>query len=426
VAYHPRRFSNSPLYRLLQDHWDIFLASYEDQFQHQLGALRSVVEQVVPRYLDCGNPMNGFARIRCPDCGHERLLAFSCKCRGFCPSCQARRAEEWAAWVINERLEEVPHHHVVFTVPKMLRAYFRYDRSLLNGLSRAAYLTMQRYLEGLRGSGAIPGMIVARQTFGAGARFHPHLHTILTGGSWDGEGAWKSVFGWDRPVLRELFQIEVFRFLRERELLSTERIDLIRSWRHSGFDVFVGEPIAPDDQRTLEHVARYLLRAPVSLERMRYDPQAARVTILSLPGEQGGTVELEALEFIARLIMHIPDVRERQVLYYGAYANASGLRARQRASAISVNSQPSSSDLEAPTPLERQRRMRWAQLIRRVWLEDPLLCPDCGGEMHLLSFITEPGVVDRILRHVGWRHGAPLPGVIRPPPEILKVAESPA
>ncbi|MFC1559402.1 transposase [Gemmatimonadota bacterium] len=102
-------------------------------------------------------------------------------------------------------------------------------------------------------------------------------------------------------------------------------------------------------------MARYLLRAPVSLERMRYDPQAARVTILPLPGEQGGVVELEALEFIARLILHIPDVRERQVLYYGAYANASGLRARQRASAISVNSRPFSSDLEAPTPFERQR-----------------------------------------------------------------------
>ena len=120
--------------------------------------------------------------------------------------------------------------------PKMLRAYFRFDRSLLNGLSRAAYRTVQRYLEGLGGSEVIPGMIVARQTFGAGARFHPHLHAMITGGSWDGSGTWRAAFGWDRPVLRELFQVEVFRFLRERELLSSERIELIRSWRHSGFD----------------------------------------------------------------------------------------------------------------------------------------------------------------------------------------------
>jgi len=46
--------------------------------------------------------------------------------------------------------------------------------------------------------------------------------------------------------------------------------------------------------------------------------------------------------------------------------------------------------------------------------------------MGILSFITEPQVVDRILQHVGWRHGETLPGVIRPPPEVLKVAESPA
>ena len=50
------------------------------------------------RYLDCGNPKCGFARIRCPECGTERLLTFSCKVRGFCPSCQAKRLEEWGEY----------------------------------------------------------------------------------------------------------------------------------------------------------------------------------------------------------------------------------------------------------------------------------------------------------------------------------------
>jgi len=50
----------------------------------------------------------------------------------------------------------------------------------------------------------------------------------------------------------------------------------------------------------------------------------------------------------------------------------------------------SPTDLEAPTLYEQKRRIRWAQLIRRVWLEDPLLYPDCGSEMQILSFITEP------------------------------------
>jgi hypothetical protein len=168
VGYTPRRFARTPLYRLLLDHWDTFLAEYEEQFQHRHGALWSVIERVIPRFLDCGNPRNGFACIRCEGCGHERLLAFSCKCRGFCLFCQARRAEEWAAWLLEEQLLPVVHHHVVFTLPKMLRIHFPFDRSLLNGLSRAAYTAIFTYMGALVGEGYAPGMIVARQTFGEG------------------------------------------------------------------------------------------------------------------------------------------------------------------------------------------------------------------------------------------------------------------
>jgi hypothetical protein len=93
--------------------------------------------------------------------------------------------------------------------------------------------------------------------------------------------------------------------------------------KHSGFDVYVGEPIAVGDRETLGHVARYLLRPPISLERLWYDPEAEKVTLRPLAAEKAEPVELEPLEFIARLVQHIPDVRERQVLYYGVYANAS-------------------------------------------------------------------------------------------------------
>jgi len=229
----------------------------------------------------------------------------------------------------------------------------------------------------------------------------------------------------DEPYLRQLFTAEVFRFLRERELLSAERMQLIRSWRHSGFGVHVGEAIGPGNRRTLEHVARYLLRAPVSLERLWYNPEAGTVTIRPLAGEGEKPVKLSVHEFIARLITHIPDVQERQVVYYGAYANASVLqrehrRAREEEGGVALWVLPA----EEPTPFERQCRIRWAQLIRRVWLEDPLLCPDCGGEMHVISFITDPPVVDRILCHLRWRPGdALLPGS-RSPPAMLAVAES--
>jgi hypothetical protein len=82
--------------------------------------------------------------------------------------------------------------------------------------------------------------------------------------------------------------------------------------------------------------------------------------------------------------------------------------------------------LQALTPFQRRQRMKWAQLIRKVWATDPLLCPDCGAQMRILSVLTDPPVVDRILRHVGWRPGQPAPDLIRAPPPVPKVGESPS
>jgi hypothetical protein len=69
-------------------------------FEKEYGYFRPVIQDVVEKYLDCGNPMCGFARMRCPDCWEERLLMFSCKTRGFCPSCRAKRREEWGEWAL--------------------------------------------------------------------------------------------------------------------------------------------------------------------------------------------------------------------------------------------------------------------------------------------------------------------------------------
>jgi len=109
-------------------------------------------------------------------------------------------------------------------------------------------------------------------------------------------------------------------------------------------------------------------------------------------------------------------------VYYGVYANASKRLPRRRAEE-GQGGEVGCLPIEEPTPYQRQQRTKWAQLIRRVWLEDPLLCPHCGGEMRILSFITDPLVVDRILRHVGWHPGEPAPDLIRAPPATLKVAE---
>jgi hypothetical protein len=48
-------------------------------------------ERVIERFLECGDPHHGFARVYCPECRHDYLLAFSCKARYLCPSCHQKR-----------------------------------------------------------------------------------------------------------------------------------------------------------------------------------------------------------------------------------------------------------------------------------------------------------------------------------------------
>ena len=87
----PRRPQSSPLYKILQKHFERFLSVYEDEFERDYGPLRSVVKRAVYRFLVCGILEYGFARVVCGNCRAEFLVAFSCKTRLLCPSCQAKR-----------------------------------------------------------------------------------------------------------------------------------------------------------------------------------------------------------------------------------------------------------------------------------------------------------------------------------------------
>ena len=75
-----------------------------------------MVDKTVDRFSECGIFHHGFARIRCPECREEYLLAFSCKTRYFCPSCQAKRVAAFVEWITGEILQEVPHRQLVWTI----------------------------------------------------------------------------------------------------------------------------------------------------------------------------------------------------------------------------------------------------------------------------------------------------------------------
>ena len=92
--------------------------------------LPKFVEQEFRDFLTCGVLTHGFARLRCIDCAFERLVPFSCKGRGLCPSCGGRRMTEYAARLVDDVLPRVPVRQRVFSLPHRLRDLLAWDHAL--------------------------------------------------------------------------------------------------------------------------------------------------------------------------------------------------------------------------------------------------------------------------------------------------------
>jgi Transposase zinc-binding domain len=99
AEYRPRHPQDSDYYHCVEDYFEALVRDYNECFSRQYGFWRPYIEKVIYRYLDCGDLHNGFARVRCKDCGHEYLLAFSCKRRHFCPSCHQKHVVEFGEWL---------------------------------------------------------------------------------------------------------------------------------------------------------------------------------------------------------------------------------------------------------------------------------------------------------------------------------------
>jgi len=116
-VYQPRNPKASAYYKCVENHFEELERAWDDMYASRYGFWRTDIMTVIFKYLDCGDLHMGFARVRCEECGHEYLLAFSCKRRQFCPSCHQKRVIEYGEWLLTEVLKDVPHRQWVFSIP---------------------------------------------------------------------------------------------------------------------------------------------------------------------------------------------------------------------------------------------------------------------------------------------------------------------
>ena len=204
--------------------------------------------------------------------------------------------------------------------------------------------------------------------------------------------------------------------------ITEELVEKIGTWNHSGFHVFCGEAIEPDNQSSMENLARYIIRASLSQERMTYLEEAGKIVYQTKDGS--AKKEFSALEWLANICSHIPNPGEvggsapswrtadtgtscaaHTIRYYGFYSNvARGKRKKQAGDSAALT-------IHEPLTSKKEFRKNWARLIQKIYEVDPLLCSKCGGEMKIIAFIEEQAVIEKILKHLGlWLLSS------RPPP----------
>ncbi len=440
--HRPRKPWETVLYRLFEKHFDEFEQVYPERFQARYGFWRPVISTVVLDYLKCGDPREGFARVRCPDCRHEFFVAFSCKQRCICPSCHQKRTLVTSINIAENICAPVPHRQFVFTMPKRFRLYFRYNRDLLGKLPRLAWETILEVCRVvLDRDDVVPGMVAAIQTHGQLSNWHPHIHALITYGAFNPEGTFIPLpDNLSSTPFLEIWEAKIFRLLLDERRITPDVVEKMRSWRHSGFSVDKSVALDAGDTAGLQRVAAYMIRCPFSLDRIISVSDDGKVVYRAekadcqpfpalgddkLPRGVSRNFEVfDPLDFIAEIAQHIPDPGKQLVRYYGWYSNkARGRRVKTEADQTVAGEGIAVDDED--TPYRKLCRMRWSALIKRVYEIDPLLCQKCGGRMRIVAFIEkrdQSDVIERILKHCGMWHRS----ASRAPPQATGPPVQPA
>jgi Putative transposase/Transposase zinc-binding domain len=186
ATYEPRDPSRTVLYTVIADHLETFLASLDAD--PDATGLPAYVQREFYAYLQCGILAHGFLRLGCDTCPKELLLPFSCKRRGFCPSCAARRMAQTAAHLVTRVMPWVPTRQWVVSVPVPLRYWMAASQELTAQVHTIIRTTIGQYdvnqavTCGVPRDQVQPGSVTFLQRFGSALNVNLHFHCVFLEG----------------------------------------------------------------------------------------------------------------------------------------------------------------------------------------------------------------------------------------------------
>lgn len=338
--------------------------------------IRPVEISNVERLKKCRDPEYGCSVYKCPNCGETKYVGFSCKSR-LCTSCGNRAIRDWSEKV-QSKLLNVGHRHIVLTVPERLWPILAKNPVYQKAMMDAAKVTIEdmiRYSSTKKRKLKI-GLIQVLQTYGSDMKTNIHLHGIMAEGGLDKNGCWINIRFINYNSWRRKWQYEVLTRLKKcmpKGKETNELIDGLFKQYTNGFVIHAKTRFKKNRAlQFVRYIGRYVRHPPISESRIiSYDKTYVRFWYRKSGSKKKVFVKLNKIEFIHRLLSHIPERNFKIVRCYGIYA-----RRAKKIEQLEFIIHSEDNNL----PLEK---FTWRAWIIKSFGRDPVLCKRCGFEMFL-------------------------------------------
>ena len=382
-AKYARTLNNQiTIQEVFKDNWDEFkqwCSSFNKSIRHSI-----LIN--VEKMINCKDLSKGYIYYECPNCNNFHVQGLSCHSR-FCVSC-GKKYRDARANEIAKTCIRVPHRHITWTISAKLRNFFRIHKELYNelfliqGKSKSAKKCNERL-----------GFISTLHTFGRDLKFNPHIHTLVAECTIDNTGKCKPYNYFNYKLLREAFMKQIldriYRYLKNNNFFDDlKQFKKIRIWLYknvnNGFYVHAPQSEcknAKQIKHIVNYVCRYASHPAMSESRiLKYDYCNKLIYYYYDPHEDDAIIDdcdkigrqyvtEHIFEFIAKLIIHIPQDNVHTTRYYGFYANHSSLDIKNQTKLFKLTQIN-----------EMYKLLNWRFRLNSSYNYDPLLC-HCGATM---------------------------------------------
>ena len=345
---------------------------YYEEIEYILHPRKTEMENI-DKMIHCGDPSFGGAMYGCPHCGKLKFVPFRCHSR-FCPTCGNKYTMDRTT-SMSFKLVNVTHRHCVFTIDENLREFFLKDRSLLDCLFHSVNSVITRmFFKMNKSKNFTPGFIMVLHTFGRDLKWNPHIHCLISEGGYSDDGFWRNVKHFDYTFLRNAFRTALLNEMESKIGSSFKKVKAKCYREHQqGFYVYA-KPNLCDPRIVVKYIGRYLGCPVIATSRIdKYDGEMVTFHYNRHEDEQYIEETIPAMEFIQRLIRHIPEKHFKMIRYGGIYA-----RHRE------IDSKLYRAISKSKHHIYRSFN-QWRTAILSSFGYDPLVCPDCQHRMEFLE-----------------------------------------